>query len=96
MHSVKGRQADALMTPSKLSLAVGKHEPGKAGTWQTVYLLKPESNWESWSVSGAAGRIATPANLRQDWAVQLTLNLFLILLSELTAFPELCGKETQK
>lgn len=42
------------------------------------------------------GWLPAPANLLQDWAVQLTRNLFLSHLREMTAFPELCGKETQK
>lgn len=42
------------------------------------------------------GWLPDPANLLQDWAVQLTRNLFLSHLREMTAFPELCGKETQK
>lgn len=59
-------------------MAVGKHEPGKADTWQIVYLLKPESKWENWSGSVQLGRLLAPANLLQDYAVQLTLNLFLL------------------
>lgn len=39
-------------------MAVGKHEPGKADTWQTVYPLKPNSKWENWSVGGTAGTAA--------------------------------------
>lgn len=58
MYDVEGRQSDSLITSSKLSVAVGKREPGKADTWQSVYLLKPESKWENWSVIGTAGMAA--------------------------------------
>lgn len=70
------------MTSSKLSVAVGKHEPGKAGMWQTVCLLEPTSKWEKQVSAVQLGGLLAPANLPQDCAVQLTLNLFLSHLTQ--------------
>lgn len=79
-------------------MAVGKHEPGKADMWQTVYPLKPDSKWEYWSVSGTAGTAAGSCQPSSRLHCAADTCLFSpISLGEITtAFPEPCGKEAQK